>query len=255
MIDIHSHVIPGIDDGAGDIETALEMLKIAQEDGIETIVATPHFYRNKFECNLEEVKKHVENLKAAVKKENIAIEIIQGQEIYIDKCTTDLYKERIIGTINGSKYMLIETSLTGAKPKDLMENIYELKLLGITPIIAHPERYEFIIKDNMEINEFIKEDCLFQITSTSVQGLFGKEVKNTAENLIKNGICNFLGSDAHTTERRCPKIKEAFEDVKRLNEDVYEMITKNSKALLNNEDINLKMGYIAKKKKFFEFWK
>lgn len=254
MIDIHSHIIPAVDDGSKDIETSLEMLRIAHRDGIKTLIATPHFYRNRFECNFTDACKHVQSLNELAMKEDINIKILPGQEIFLDKYSSDLYKEGTIGTINKSRYMLVETSLLGSRPKNLMDNIYELKLLDIVPIIAHPERYEFIIEDNTEINDFVKEGCLFQITSTSITGGFGKEVKKTAENLVKNGLCNFIGSDAHTTGRRCPKIREALEEIKKINEEIYESIDKNSTALINNEKLNIKMELMKKKKKLFPFW-
>lgn len=253
MIDTHCHVIPGIDDGAGDIETSLEMLKIAEEDGIKTIIATPHYYRNKYECNIEDAKKRLDVLKELSQNEGISVEIIQGQEVFLDKYTVNLYKDGTIGTINNSKYILVETSFVGSKPKDVLENIYEIRLLGLTPILAHPERYGFIIQDNSSINEFIKEGCLFQITSSSITGVFGKDVKKTSENLIKNGICNFIGSDAHTTGRRSPKMKEALEEVRKLNEDIYESIEKNSQAIISNKELDIKIELVKKKRKFFPF--
>lgn len=254
MIDIHSHIIPAVDDGSKDIETSLEMLKIAHMDGIKTLIATPHFYRNRFECSFTDACKYVEGLNELAMKEDINIKVLPGQEIFLDKYSSDLYKEGTIGTINKSRYMLVETSLLGSRPKNLMDNIYELKLLDIVPIIAHPERYQFIIEDNTEINDFVKEGCLFQITSTSITGGFGKEVKKTAENLVKNGLCNFIGSDAHTTGRRCPKIREALEEIKKINEGIYENIDKNSTALINNEKLNIKMELMKKKRKLFPFW-
>jgi len=254
MIDIHSHVIPAVDDGSQDIETSLKMLKIAHDDGVRTLIATPHFYRNRFECSFLDVCKKVEDLNELARENDINIKILPGQEIFLDKYSSDLYKEGKIGAINKSKYMLVETSLIGSRPKDLMDNIYELKLLGIVPIIAHPERYEFIIEDNTEVNDFIKEGCLIQITSTSITGGFGKEVKKTAENLIRNGMCNFIGSDAHTTGRRCTKIREALEEIKNMNKEVYKNIDKNSMALVNDEKLDIKMELIKKKKKLFPFW-
>ncbi|KOF57312.1 MULTISPECIES: tyrosine-protein phosphatase [Clostridium] len=253
MIDTHCHIIPGIDDGAKDIETSIKMLKIAEKDGIKTIIATPHYYRNKYECNIEDAKNHLDELKELARNEGISVKIVQGQEIFLDKYTVDLYKNGTIGTINNSKYILVETSFVGSKPKDVLENIYEIKLLGLTPILAHPERYGFIIQDNSSINEFIKEGCLFQITSSSITGIFGKDVKKTSENLIKSGICNFIGSDAHTTGRRSPRMKEALEEVRKLNENAYESIEKNSEAVISNKELDIKMELVKKKRRFFPF--
>lgn len=255
MIDVHAHIIPGIDDGAKDLGMSLEMLKIAEQDGIKTIIATPHFYRNKYECSFIEVEKQADSLRKAAENEGISVKIVNGQEVFIDKYTVDLYKSGDIGTINGSKYILVETSFENTKPLEVLENIYEIKLLGLTPILAHPERYSFVIRDNSSINDFIKEGCLFQITSSSITGVFGKDVKKTAENLIKNGVCNFIGSDAHSTGRRSPKMREAMEELKKLNREVYDSIDRNSEAVINNKNLILKAELITKKKRFFGFWK
>ena len=94
---------------------------------------------------------------------------------------------------------------------------------------------------------------MFQITSSSITGIFGKDVKKTSENLIKSGICNFIGSDAHTTGRRSPKMKEALEEVRKLNENAYESIEKNSEAVISNKELDIKMELVKKKRRFFPF--
>jgi protein-tyrosine phosphatase len=247
-------VLPGIDDGAKDIEKSLEMLRIASSDGIKKIVATPHFYRGYYENNYEDVCKLVEEINAKSKEKGIDVEIFPGQEILLDNHTLESFKEGIIRGINGTKYMLVELPME-TMPKNALDIIYELKVQGVKPIIAHPERYEYIIEKPVLINDFIDEKCLFQINSGSLEGLFGTKVKKTAETLIFYGICQFVASDAHSTNRRSPKVKEALNLVSITNSDLKEKIIENASRLLKGEDIKFVSEKIKEKKSIFSFFK
>ena len=250
MLDIHSHIIPGIVDGAKNIEITLSMLKNAEEDGIKKIVATPHYCMGYGESTIEEIKVLVKELNEKVKEENINVEIYIGQEVYFSENMIDYYKKGIIGTINDSKYMLIEFPM-GKFNSNIFEIIYELQIMGIRPIIAHPERYTYIIEKPSFINEFINEGYLFQINAGSLEGKFGKSVKKTAELLITNEIYSFIGSDAHNEKSRPTGLKEAFKLANKLNEKSEELLIKNSVKMLNNEDVKFRGNKINKKKSIF----
>lgn len=254
MIDIHSHVLPGIDDGAKTIEKTLEMLKIAEKNGIKKIVATPHFYRGYYENNYENICKIVQEVNIKSKKIEIDVEIFPGQEVFLDNHTVELFKEGIIKGINGTKYMLIELPME-TMPKNALDVIYELRIQGVIPIIAHPERYKYIIEKPSLINEFIDEKCLFQINSGSIEGIFGSKVKKTAETLVSHGNCEFIASDAHSTNVRCPKLKGALEIVNNFNLDFESKFTVNTNKLLNNEKIEYTHEKIKEKKSIFSFFK
>ncbi|MDO6355950.1 hypothetical protein Q3V94_12880 [Caloramator sp. CAR-1] len=253
MLDIHSHIIPEIDDGADSFEIFFEMAKIAQEDGVETIVATPHFIAGRYETDYETVKKHVNDLNLYLKNQNIQINILAGQEILISKDLLSYLHQGLISPINDTNYMLVELPFDEI-PKYTFDILYELKIKNITPIVAHPERYLEIIKQPEKINDFIDEGCLFQINSSSLLGYFGKDVKNTATLFLKHNIVDFIGSDCHDSIRRKPKVNEALNIIKNTKRDVYEKILLNSKSFLQNESITTSAEKIKPKKSFFSFF-
>jgi protein-tyrosine phosphatase len=238
MIDIHSHILPGIDDGADNIETTIEMLKVVQADRVKTIFATPHYYRGHFENDYNIVKRYVSDIRNWISLSNsdIKIEVLPGQEVFINNYTLRLYKEGIIGTLNNTRYMLVEL------PFDNLDNttldvIYELRLLGVVPIIAHPERYSYIIEKPSNINQLISEGCLFQINSGNIQGGINKQAKKTADTLIKHGICDFIASDVHRIGNRYTRVISAYEKVKKSNSKLGERILENMQKLIENMPI------------------
>lgn len=252
MIDTHCHILPAIDDGASDLETSIEMLKIAEKSGIKKIITTPHFITNRFENNFQSVLEHVQKLNVEVKGNNITVELFPGQEVMADKYTLSLYKQGVLGGLNNSKYMLIEFPMD-VLPDDALDIIYELKLLGIKPIIAHPERYLYVQENLTDMNKFLAEKCLFQINATSITGLFGKKVKETTIKLIENGACQFIASDAHSTGKRCPDIVDAMQFVKQNYNEVYSKVQKNAQCVLENEPIEFHIKKFEEKKGFFSF--
>ncbi|GAA0070287.1 exopolysaccharide biosynthesis protein [Clostridium sardiniense] len=250
MIDIHSHILPGIDDGPKKLEMSLDMIRKSHEEGTKNIVATPHFRRGCFETPYSEVKKVVKYFNDLVKDEGLDINIHYGQEVYYsDRIVEDL-EEGLIGTINDGIYMLVEFPMRRI-PSEAVDYMYELKLRGITPIIAHPERYLEVIKKPEIINPFIEEGCLFQLNAGSIRGFFGKDVKKTAETLIKNNVYSFIGSDAHNNSSRNTGIKEEYQEVFKKNKDLENIFLDNSNKLLDNEEIQFKGKMIKKKKGFF----
>lgn len=146
MIDIHSHIISGIDDGSKNTEMTIKMLEMAEESGTTDIVATPHFMRGRFEVTYKEVIDEVENLKKLTKENSININIYSGQEVYYSRNILEYYNQGMIGTINNTRYMLIEFPMLEFNIEEAINTLYELQIRGIVPIIAHPERYKQFIK-------------------------------------------------------------------------------------------------------------
>lgn len=246
MIDIHSHIIPGIDDGAKDAETSDKMLQIAKNSGTKAIFATPHYYRGRFETSYNDVLLYTDELNKRIED----LKILPGQEVYIDNYTLQAYDSGTIGTLNNTKYMLLELPFDYLRGNET-DIIYELRIKGIVPIIAHPERYSYIMQNPSNINSFIDEGCLFQINSGSLDGVFGRDVKKTANILIENGICSFIASDAHSTGIRCPSLKNTYKNIKLQDSKLLETITKNAKLLLINGEIKSTAIYIKPRKKHF----
>lgn len=253
MIDIHSHIIPGIDDGSKSMEMTLEMLRNAEKSGTKKIVATPHYLMEYGESTITEVKDHVQKINSIVNDEGINIEVYAGQEVYFTHKMINDYLEGNIGTINDSRYMLIELSMR-SQEQDVFDTLYELQVRNIIPIIAHPERYKYIINKPSTINNFINEGYLFQMNAGSLQGIFGESIRKTAEILVSNGIYNFIGSDAHNTTSRSVGISDAVDlaDVK--NKISSELFRESSRRLILNEDIEFCGQKIKEKKSIFSFF-
>lgn len=249
MIDIHCHILPSVDDGSDSIETSLEMLKIASEDGVKTIFATPHFSYGEFEVPYKEVIKLTENLNNKSSEKGIDVKVIPGQEIFLDNNTLRLYKEEVIGCFLNTNYMLIELPMDHI-PKHSLDTIYELKIRGVKPILAHPERYIYVIENPEKLNDFIEEGCLFQINSGSINGIFGKKVKKTAEYLVKNGVCHFVASDAHGIGTRLPTISNSINSLLAINKNINKLIQDNTNFVIENKDISQKPERIKVKKSF-----
>ena len=246
MIDIHSHIINEIDDGSKSIEMTINMLKKAEQSGTTDIIATPHFMRGRFEVEYKDVVKKVEELKEIAKENNIDINIYAGQEVYYSKNILDYYNDKMIGTINNTKYMLIEFPMLDFNIDEVINTIYELQIRGITPIIAHPERYKPFIKKPSMINSLIKEGMLFQLNAGSLTGAFGKDVKKTATKYLENNIYSFIGSDAHRDRGRDTDMKEAL-GILEINQ--RKAFINNGRLMLENEEVNFK-GSLVKEKKF-----
>lgn len=255
MIDIHSHIIPNIDDGSKNIDMTLEMLTRAEKSGTKKIIATPHFLKGYWTENYNNIKSKVKELNGLAKENNLNIEVLPGQEVFFNNYILEDYKLGDIGTLGESKYMLIEFPMDKIYFQKVIDTIYELKIKGITPVIAHPERYMDFIKSPEKVNQFIDEGYLFQLNGGSLTGLFGKEVKKTAETFLANNIYSFIGSDAHSNGNRNTNLKEACEIANRINRGASKIFENNGLALLNNENIAFQGKKIQKKKGLFSFLK
>lgn len=253
MIDIHSHILPGIDDGAKNLDIALDMLKKASECQTTAIIATPHYYRGRYEVPYSEVLKYVDTLTTVMRSNNINMEIYPGQEIFLDRQTVQLFKEGTIRGLNDSRYVLVELP-----PEHYTENyldlMYELRLLGAVPILAHPERYTYVQEDIGVLNGFISEGCLFQVNAGSLTGSMGKVLEKTAKKLVQNGLCNFIASDAHNISRRATGLDEGLEAVRKLNRSMVQVVIENAQRVVMDEKIEANQKISTKKTVFNLFW-
>ncbi|MGG7152306.1 tyrosine-protein phosphatase [Clostridium neonatale] len=254
MIDIHSHIIPNIDDGSKSREMTLQMLKNAKDRGTNEIVATPHYLLEYGVAKIEEVKKHVQEINELLKDKNIDIKVYHGQEVYFSERIIEDYLKNNIGTINDSRYMLIEFNMRKFED-NIFDILYELQVRNIIPIIAHPERYREFIERPSRINYFIKEGYLFQLNSGSLEGKLGENARKTAEIFLGNNIYNFIGSDAHNVTSRTTGIDNALKIIRNEYKFSEEIFNKGSKRLIENKGIEFCGQYIKEKKSIFSFLK
>lgn len=251
MIDLHSHLIWDIDDGSKTREMTINMLKQAYLGGTKKIVLTPHYLPGYYEVPIDEVKERKKEIDILVKEEKLNIEVYFGQEVYFTDKILENLKEGLIGTINDSRYMLIEFNMRDLHIDKVIDVLYELKFYSIVPVIAHPERYHIFIKNPSLINELIKEGFLFQLNIGSLTGDFGSKVRKIAEIFVKNKIYSFIGSDAHRDEKRNPDMSKGIKILKRIDENYFKYINDSSKKLLENEEVNFRGSLIRDKMHIF----
>ena len=209
MIDIHSHVIHGIDDGPRTIKESLQLLECAVQNGIDTMIATPHY--NPYYTNEKEtVLTQLECLKQAVRAHDLPINLLSGQEIWIHDTLLEHYKLGKLLTLTDSRYMLIEFP-PGEIPYYAESLFYELEALGIKPIIAHPERNVAFLESPDKLYRLLQKGALTQLTSSSLLGLFGKRTQAFSHELIQADWIHFVATDAHNIEKRPFHLNEAYE--------------------------------------------
>lgn len=248
MIDFHSHILQGIDDGSKDDEMTIKMLRLAEESGTRGIVATPHFFKGRFQVPYNEIKIKVDKLKSLAKENHINIEIYCGQEIYYTDRILESFQCGDIGTIENTRYMLIELPLKEFVIDEVINDIYELKLKGIMPIIAHPERYKTFTESPELINTFIEEGFLFQLNTGSITGDFGRAVKKTAELFVKHKVYSIIGSDGHRIDRRTTDMREGIKAIEKINSGYTKELESFSKEILKNNIAEFQGNKIKKQR-------
>ena len=236
MIDIHCHILPAIDDGAVDLQTSLEMLRIAAADGITHIVATPH-YRHGESLTLQTRDKKIKQLREEMKKRAIEITLLGGADIRLTYELLGAIQKNEIPTINGSRYFLLE--LPELIPPRLDEFLFDIKVRGFVPVITHPERNYSLLSAPERVDAFRDAGALFQLTAMSITGALGRKVRKFTLQLFKKGCVDFVATDAHNTGRRPPLLSGAYrETVAILNKTEAERIFfENPKAVVENREI------------------
>ena len=230
MIDIHSHIIPNVDDGARSVEETFNILKEAQEAGFTDVILTSHFLLNYYETNAQELIFWKEKLQEVLKKQGTKINLHSGMEIYITNQMEELLENNEILTLANSRYMLIELPLaTNVKYFDYV--VYYLEAKGIKPIIAHPERYKCVQKDPDIVEEYIEKGCLIQCNYGSIVNLYGREAEKTIKTLLKKNQVHFLGSDVHRENGTYLIILDAIKKIRKIigENKINELTTINPK--------------------------
>ncbi|PLS01521.1 tyrosine-protein phosphatase [Neobacillus cucumis] len=254
MIDLHCHILPGIDDGAKDLAESLQMARKAVEQGIHTIVATPHHLNNQFENPKQQILTKVEELNRVLRDEKIDLKILPGQETRVYGELVHDYELGEILPVNNTPYVLVEFSSSHV-PRYTERLFYELQTKGLVPVIVHPERNQEIIEQPDLLYNLVKNGALTQVTAASVCGDFGKKIKNFTLQLIEANLTHLIASDAHNTSTRTFKMREAHDLVheKYGNEWVY-LFDDNAVLMLEGSHVYKEVPEKIKKKKFFKIF-
>ena len=240
FIDIHSHVIPCVDDGSQSIEQSVKMLEIAASEGISTIIATPHQKADRRCVTPEGIVKRIEILQKKADELKIPVKLFPGNEIFYRHGLGELLELGKIRTLADSHYVLVEF-LPGEDFGYIRDALNRLISFGYWPVVAHVERYMNVVK-NLQKAEELKEDtgCYFQINAASVMGEHGFGEKAITRKLLKQGAVDFVGTDAHRSEgRRGPRLRECAEWIqKRLGKDYADkLLIGNPQAVLEDRVI------------------
>lgn len=213
-IDIHCHILPGIDDGSDSMETSLKMLRMAEKDGISQIILTPHnkpWHRNRDHAGMEA---KVGQLRERLCREGLGIELYTGGELYYRSGLTEELDQGMAETLAGSRYVLVE--FDPAADYDYIRNgVYTLLMGGYYPIAAHVERYKNVCCKIGRIAELIDMGCLMQVNAGSITGQYGIGAKQLTKKMLKQNMIHFVATDAHDTERRPPCLSGCAEYVGR----------------------------------------
>jgi len=209
VIDLHTHILPGIDDGVKTMDDAIQFARVAVDDGTTTIVATPH-YRDGFYINSRaDVLAGVAALKARLAEEEVAIEILPGAEIHVCSDLVQRVKDGHAPTLaDNGRTVLFELSMS-QYPVELENMIFQMRLAGLQVLVAHPERIRYFQEDVRRYEAVLRLGAFGQITTGSVLGTFGDEIEEFSEELIRKRLVHVLASDAHNTRGRPPRMSEA----------------------------------------------
>jgi len=208
MVDIHCHILDGVDDGPKTIEEAIALARKLKEKGVSKVIATPHFIGDyDLKPTPECVNKKISQLSNELHKQGIEFGIYPGMEVFASDDTVDRIKNGEILTLNNSRYVLIEFSFENV-PKYMLNLLFSMQLEGYIPIIAHPERYSVQYRKSGIIKEAVEKGALLQVNSGSLMGMHGKEVRKEAIRLLKEGMVHLIANDAHGGKRLVPVVKD-----------------------------------------------
>jgi protein-tyrosine phosphatase len=258
MIDLHSHILHGLDDGARSLEESLRMCEIGYRDGIRTIVATPHTLNGVYQNNRSTILAKVKELNTALEESHFlldkrqnekvlrskyeicssktekALTILPGADVHLCQEMLSQLDEGKVTTIgDGGKSLLIEFP-SQRIPYGAEEVLLQLIERGVIPVITHPERNMDVLQRPQRYHEMIRMGCLGQVTATSLTGGFGPEARQFAEQLLKHRLLHVIASDAHSTNGRSPVLTSAVEAAEKIvgKEEAWRMVTEYPQAIL-----------------------
>jgi protein-tyrosine phosphatase len=241
MIDIHCHLLPNIDDGPSSWEESLEMARIASQDGIQMTIATPHWIQGtKWEPNPDEIKKKVNELNNKLKENEIPLNVLPGMEVGISENLFELVSSGEVLTLGESHYLLIEIPFVSVPPA-IEEIIFNLKDVGIHPVLAHPERNQELQKNPKKILELTRTGAFIQVTSGSFCGDFGEKAKRCAIQFAKDGVIDAVASDAHSTVKRPPIITDGLRGLEEfIGKDQIKALVANSYRFADGKPVSIR---------------
>lgn len=239
MIDLHCHILPGIDDGAKTMDDSLAMARVAVAEGITHILVTPHYKNGRWTNEKEVILQGVAAVQKELDERNISLTLFPGQEVRIvGELMEDIIENKIQFIDEANQYLMIEFP-TATVPAFTDSLFFELQKSGVTPIIVHPERNHEILNDPTKLLDLVEKGALAQLTAGSYVGSFGKKIQKFSKQLIEANLVHFIASDAHNITTRTFYMKEAYQKLeKEFGKEKVSVFKQVTKDLVNGEVIS-----------------
>ncbi|MGI8315808.1 tyrosine-protein phosphatase [Halobacillus mangrovi] len=252
MIDIHSHILPGVDDGAQTIEESMKMAEAAVADGIDMIVATPHHKNGSFDNYKHNIIIQVGELNRQLQQRNIPLEVLPGQETRVfGEFLNGLETNEILPINEKTNYVFIEFP-SGNVPRYASQLFFDLQMAEYQPIIVHPERNKQLMEHPDLLYSFVKRGAFTQLTAGSVCGHFGRKIKKFSHQLIEHNLAHLIATDAHNTSARGFCLTDAYGEVrKEFGLDMVYLLSENAEAVVNGKVLGAEPPEHIKKAKIF----
>lgn len=214
ICDLHCHILYGVDDGAKSEEQSNKMLDIAYEEGVRKIILTPHYNRRIWNVNDAVIRERYHSLVSQTKQRHPDLDLYLGRELYYCSDSMEELQTGNVTTMAGSSYVLVEFD-TSIRLGDLTQAVMEVVQYGYIPILAHVERYECILDDFSRIYQLKELGAYIQVNASGVMGEYGRLEKKCVKKLLKNGLVDFVATDAHRDNKRTPHIKKCVQYIEK----------------------------------------
>lgn len=257
LIDLHCHILPGVDDGAKDYTMGIKLARAAVDQGIQHSLLTPHHMDGMYTNHKQDVLEKAATFQQQLKVNGVELNVYPSQEVHLTgELIESIENDDILFMDETEHYLLLELPHSGI-PEYTEQIVFELIARGITPVIAHPERNHGFQKHPEKLFDFVQQGCLTQLTSSSYMGVFGPEVQRLTEKFIDANLGSVFASDAHNFEGRRYLMKEAFAKLENdFGADIAERYQDNARNILNGDPVDvvdIKMVDETKKRKK-KFW-
>jgi protein-tyrosine phosphatase len=215
MIDLHCHILPGIDDGSRNLEMSLEMARMAVDDGVETIACTPHIYPGLYMNDTAGIRSARDALQRSLDEAGIPLKLTIGADVHLVPGLLDGLREGRVPCLHDTRYLLLEPSHHVAPPH-FEESVFRLVAEGYVPVITHPERLTWVEHHYDTFAALVRQGAWMQVTAGALTGVFGPRAKYWGERFLDDGLTHIIASDAHSSGRRSPIMSKARDIAERM---------------------------------------
>ena len=254
LVDIHCHILPGIDDGSKDWDTSIKLAKAAVKDGVTHAICTPHTLNGRYTNHKDDIIWLTDLYQKKLDEAKIPLTVFPGQEVRLSGDLIDaLDQDDILFCDEDGTYMLLEFPSDDV-PTYAQDTIFKIMQRGVTPIIVHPERNSRILKEPEILQGMLEQGCLVQITASSYTGVFGDKIEEMSRKLIAAEQGCTFASDAHDLPRRQYQLSEAYQKMSHeFGQDLAQQWQDNARSIINGDPVQMDWQPLKRKKKFWLF--